>query len=190
MRMYRHTQPRTNKQRESPPCAFANRYVRAEPLETAALVATRQMLSSEHVIQLAREELTRLRQNAGTEHHATALREAETALSLSVRAASEANLRAARATTDVERQIHDATMRELLLESETLTVRVHALRSDAERIAAAEKRLPAMEARLGDLRTAFDSRSMEEQKGVVAAVVESMRVDFNANAVEVRVRTV
>ena len=186
--MYRHSPPRSLARRDGLACPFVNRYLAAEPLEAGALEATRLLLSSDEAQQLARQEITRLRDNAGTEQYTSALRDGEAALATTIRAALEANSRAARAATDMERRIHGDTMRELAAEAETLTVRVEGLRSDAARITDAEARLPAMEERLASMNELFAMGSPAERKGVVAAVVESMRVDFEANAVEVRVR--
>jgi|GEM_PF-4382470 hypothetical protein len=186
VRMYRHPVPRA--QGDTVPCPHANRYLHAEPLETAALTATRLLLSSDEAQRLARQELARLRENAGAAHHATALRETEAALGAAKRAAAEANVRAARAATEMERQIHDATMLTLAAEAQALTTRVEALRMDAVRIADAEARLPAMEARLTELQHSFERCSSDERKVIVATVIDSMRVDFAANHVEVRVR--
>ncbi len=186
VRMYRH--PITSSRYADAPCPHEHRYVHAEPLEAAALEATRVLLSSEEAQELARAELQRLKQNVGAVHHATALREAESALGTVKRAATEANARAARAVTDMERQIHGDTMLQFAAEAQALTQRVEALRSDAVRIAEAEGRLPAMEARLAELRASFDHCSPDERKVIVATVIESVRVDFAAHHAEIRVR--
>lgn len=188
VRMYRHPAASRRGQPDGVRCPHANRYLHADRLEQAALEATRRMLASDEAQRVASEELARLRQNAGAEQHATALRAAETALHAATRAATEANVRAAHATSEMERQVHDATMLQLASDAQTLTQRVQSLRMDAERIADAAARLPAMEARLAELRTSFEDRSLEQRKVVVAAVVESMRVNFAANTVDIRVR--
>ena len=184
--MYRH--PMTSARDGGAPCPHVNRYVHAEPLEAAALEATRMLLCSEEAQRLARAELQRLRQNAGAAHHATALRESQLALGEAKRAAIEANARAARAVTDMERQIHDDTMVQFAAEAQKLTLRVEALRMDAVRIAEAESRLPAMEARLAELRGSFEHCSSDERKVIVATVIESVRINFAENQAEIRVR--
>jgi len=188
VRMYRHATRRSIARLEAPACPFVHRYLKADPLETAALDATRVMLSSDEALRLARKELARLRKNAGAAYHVEALRHAESALGTTMRAAAEANARAARATTAMERRIHDETMRTLAAEADVQTTRVANLRSEAQRIAEAEARLPVMHEHLKSLQHLFALGSLAERKVVVAAVVDSMRVDYDANSVEVRVR--
>lgn len=149
--------------------------------------ATRIVLSGEEALRIARDEFMRLRENTSGTAHAAALREAEVNMARARSAAAEANIRAARAVTTVERQIHDETMRTLVAEVEALSKRTDALRAEAERIAEAEARLPQMEERMRSLVDTFASGTPEGRKSVVAAVVDSMLVNYDDNSVEVRV---
>ena len=185
---YRHNQQLRAAQRAQPQCPHVDRYLRAEPLEAAALAAMHQVLSSDEAEQLVSAELLQLRESAGAAHHAAALEQAEAALLVARRAAKAANVRAAHAVTPEERTIHDETMRELAAESQKLVGRVDALRAEAGRLAEVEARLPRMQERRGALSDAVERGTAEERKRAVATVVLSLRVDFIANTVELRVR--
>ena len=119
-----------------------------------------------------------------------ALKQSEGDLAGALRAAKEANLRAAKARTAQEREIHDATMQELATEAERLHVRVASLRAETGRIAEVEARLPQMRARRISLSETLARGSADARKNAVGLAVQSMRVDFAANHVELRVRTV
>ncbi len=187
VRMYRHCPARSRAGRAEPPCPHVNRYVPAEPLEAAALQATRIMLNSDEALRVARVELTRLSENTGSAAHHSALEESEAKFAAAMRAAAEANVRAARATSEIEQQIHDETVRALACEAEVLKTRVKALRAEQACIAEVEARLPAMEKRMASLVETFEAGTPDGQKTVVAAVVETMLVCFVENAVEIRV---
>lgn len=188
--MYRHTQERRRSQRGQAPCPHANRYIAAAPIEAVALEATNQLLDGDAAERLAQQELARLRANVSGAHQTAALERAESALKETLRAAKDANTRAARATSPRERMIHDETLTELMAEAEVLTARVDGLRAEATRIADMEAKIPKMREHRNALSAALAAGDAEQRKRAVSSAVESVRVDFASHQVEVRVRTI
>ena len=188
--MYRHAQSLRTRHTDQPPCPHVNRYIQAAPLEAAALDATHRLLDSDAAERLAREELAKLRRSVGIESYTAALKQAEKDLEGTLRAAKAANLRAAKARSAQEREIHDATMQELATEAEALRARIAGLRAETVRIVEVEGRLPQLRARRIALSDALARGSAEDRKHAVGLAVHSMRVDFAANHVDVRVRAV
>ncbi len=169
-------------------CPFVNRYVRAEPLEEAALEATARFLESGEIVAIARATLREMERSEKETSAVESMDEAEARFKRAESAALEANIRAARAASLAEKAIHDATMKLMIKDMDDAQTHMQHLREKAADLAKALERIPKLEAELAILRNTFREGSPEAKKRVVAAVIERMDIDLSTDTVTIRVR--
>ena len=187
LRMYRHEPPRRKGASE---CAHANRYLRAQPLEDAALEVTQRCLDDDVLTRLAQQELERKAGELESTSRADEIATARKNVARLERAAAAGSRRELEAETAAEREVYAATVREVSAELAAGRTRLAALESAEASLAAAAERLPKISERVVELRAVLAGNTPEERKRVVAALLDGIIVDFGEGRVEIRVRTV
>lgn len=185
VRMYRHDPPRS---RHAPACPHANRYLRAQPLEDAALGVTRDCLDDEVLTRLAREELDRKAGELGSPSRTGEIDAERTIIARLERAAAAGSRRELEAESAAEREVYAATVRQVSAELTAARTRLAVLESGEATLAAAVERLPKLAERVLELRAVLARNTPKERKQVVAALLDAVMVDFANERAEVRVR--
>lgn len=187
VRMYRHEPPR---RKDAVECEHANRYLQAHPLEESALLITQRCLEDDVLTQLAREEIERKADELECPSRAGEIAAARKAISRLERAAATGSRRELEAETEEEREVYAATVREVSAELAAARMRLAAMESAEATLAATVERLPRITDKVLELREVLANNTPKERKRVVAALVETIRVDFGAGRTEMRVRAV
>lgn len=186
VRYYRHLPARKH---GAPACPHAERYIAATALEGPAADTVTQTLESETLVKLVKQELKRLLADHGA---AEREREAKTVRRTADRlthALNHATRFASVASTDVERASYRRQAEQFGRELEAAQVRLQQLEAAGAQLRGVEERLADVQRWADDLRPQFHAGRPGDRKRIVAALLDSLQVDFAADALEVRVRT-
>lgn len=185
VRMYRHDPPRG---KNASPCEHANRYLRAQPLEDAALGVTQRCLDDDVLTRLARAEIERQEGELQSPSRAREITAERNKIAKLERTAATGARKELEAETEAEGAVYAATVREVSAELAAARTRLASLESAEAMLGAAAERLPRIADKVADLRAVLSGNTPQERKRVVAALIEAMLVDFSAERVEIRVR--
>ena len=155
-----------------------------------ALAVTERCLGDEVLTRLAQEEIARKADELESTSRADEIATERRNIARLERAAAAGSRRELEAETDEERKVYAETVREVSAELKAARTRLAALESAEATLAAAADRLPRITERVVELREVLAGNTEKERKRVVAAMLESVVVDFASGRVEVRVRTV
>lgn len=162
-------------------CPARNHYVPAEALEAAARAAFEHVLSDDRLARLTREELERRIASAASLERQRELRESQQAIEQLKQLYLNAGRRAARATDDAERAMFEEVVAEIGGELKNRELEASALEQDVVWAMRARERQTRSAAECADLLAAVSQARPEEQKRLLASVVERVRVSFSGS---------
>jgi hypothetical protein len=188
-RYYRHELPtRPTSRRRASACSAANRYVRVESLEESVLASARVLLEDDRLVPLAEAEVARRLGDEGTAARRREIAHVETALAERVESMARAADAAARAKHPKAREQHEAAVERIAAEIEADEKRLRELGAELEALEKARARAPNAIRRLADARAAFDTAETDRRREVLRELFAALRVDFEANTLELRAR--
>lgn len=187
-RYYRHQPLRARRGVMPEPCPHQQRYLRTERIEPAMEQVVATLLSEDSLNALALEELDRRLDDQTTQRRIQELARLRRDHAATEANAIKAAANEASATTERQRAIYAAAVSRMVEELMSLERRIADLEAETQAVEQARELVQRNLVRQLRLTEEFASAEPEVRKRAMRMLVEVIRVDFDADDVEVRVR--